>query len=165
MSPSNAYYYNDEGRVMDRLSLLDAGYLPKAVEAYGMAVKLDPSSPFFNITWGLSLEKLGQKADADEKLKAAFDLDSAFSSKTLIDLAITKYREGNKPGAFGILGDALRFNPISAEAYYCRGILYLDDKKKSLALKDFEKVKNLNPTQEKNPEIQNLDLFIQQAKK
>lgn len=167
MSPANSYYYNDQGRVYDRLGLKDPGYLEKAVEAYQSAVHFDPSSPLFNINWSFALQKLDKQAEAEEKLEKAFDLDPNFASKTLAEMAVEKYRQGDKKSAFQFLEEALHYNTSSAEAYYCRGILYLSEKQKGLALKDLEAAKRLSIYTKPDPNspIQNLDEFINQAKR
>ena len=164
MSPANSYYYNDEGRVCEALSQYGGDYATKAATAYEEAVHWNPSSPFFNINWSFALQKLGKAEEAKAALDKAFALDPAFAAKVLSQMAFEKYRAGDKPKAFEILAEALQRNTSSAEAYYCRGILYLQEKKKSQALKDLEAAKRLNPTPEKNPSIQQLDQFIEQAK-
>ena len=165
MSPFNAYYYNDRGRVCDALSSPDNDDAAKAAESYGEAVHWNPSSPFFNINWAIALQKTGKGKEAEAPMEKAFQLDPAFAAKVLAQMAFEKYKAGDKPKAFEILADALQRNPSSAEAYYCRGILYLEEKKKGLALKDLEAAKALNPTREKNPSIQGLDELVEQARK
>ena len=164
MSPANAYYYNDEGRVCETLSVYDPSYGEKAAEAYEEAVHWNPSSPFFNINWSKALTKAGKAKEAEAPLAKAFELDPNFAAQVLSQMAYEKYRAGDKPKAFEILAESLQKNTASAEAYYCRGIIYLQEKKKGLALKDLEAAKNLNPTPEKNPSIRGLDELIEQAK-
>jgi tetratricopeptide (TPR) repeat protein len=164
MSPANAYYYNNEGRVDNALGAFDGQYLPQAEQAYQEAVHWDPSSPFFIVNWATSLEKLGKEKEARDELEKAFQFDPAFTAKILAQMAFEKYRSGDKQKAFQFLDEAIRGNTSSAEAYYCRGILYLSEKNKKLALADFETVKSLQPTPEKNPSIQSLDQFIEQAR-
>jgi tetratricopeptide (TPR) repeat protein len=164
MSPANAYYYNNEGRVESVLGGTDPPYLSKAEQAYQKAVHWDPASPFFIINWSNALEKLGRQEEAQAQLQKAFDLDPFFSAQVLAQMAYEKYQGGEKQGAFKILGEALRANTASAEAYFIRGILYLSEKNKARALEDFKTVKSLNPTPEKNPYIRSLDQFMEQAK-
>jgi len=164
MSPFNAYYYNDRGRVCEALSSSGGDYAAEAAEAYGKAVHWNPSSPFFNINWSNALQKLGKTKEAEAAMAKAFQLDPVFAAKVLAQMAFEKYKAGDKPGAFEILADALERNTSSAETYYCRGILYLEEKKKDLALQDLEAAKALNPTPEKNPSIRGLDELIIQAK-
>jgi tetratricopeptide (TPR) repeat protein len=160
MSPANAYYYNDAGRVYEHLQ-----YHTKAEEAYRQSVFWDPSSPLFNINWAESLRELGQGEESKAEMNKAFELDPGFTSKVLAQMAFEKYRAGDKPLAFQYLGEAIKGDTSCPEAYFCRGVLYLSENKKSLALKDLETVQNLHPTPDKNPYIQNLDLWIEQAKK
>ncbi|HTC22222.1 MAG TPA: hypothetical protein VK859_15295, partial [bacterium] len=164
MSPANAYYYNNEGRVDAALGKFDPTYLPQAEQAYQKAVHWDPSSPFFIINWANSLDQLGKEKEAQAELGQAFQFDPVFTAKILAQMAFEKYKAGEKQKAFEFLDEAIQGNTSSAEAYYCRGILYLSEKKKKQALADFETVKGLQPTPEKNPSIQSLDQFIEQAK-
>ncbi|HXL72645.1 MAG TPA: O-antigen ligase family protein, partial [bacterium] len=62
MSPANAYYYNDQGRVYTALSGYDRQYDEKAQLAYAQAVHFSPSSPYFILNWMTSLEKTGKTA-------------------------------------------------------------------------------------------------------
>lgn len=165
MSPYNAYYYNDQGRVCEALISPGNDYSAEAAVAYGEAVHWNPSSPFFNINWSNALQRLGKTKEAEAALTTAFQLDPTFAAKVLAQMAFEKYKAGDKPKAFEILADALQRNTSSAETYYCRGILYLEEKKKNLALKDLEAAKTLNPTPEKNSSIQGLDELIDQAKR
>ncbi len=164
MSPANAYYYNNEGRVDDALSRSDPQYLSQAEQAYQKAVHWDPSSPLFIVNWATALEKLGKEKEFESELQQAFQLDPSFTSKILAQLAFDRYHSGEKQKAFQFLDEAVKGNTSSAEVYYCRGILDLSEKKKKQALEDFEAVKSLHPTPEKNPSIQSLDEFIDQAK-
>jgi len=145
MSPANAYYYNDEGRICDTLSYFDPIYLNQAQQAYRLSVKLAPSSPFFLINWALSLDKTGRKNESQEALQKAFKIDPGFSSKILSQMALKEYDSGNKEKAFDYLNKTIQFYDLSAETFYYRGIFYLDQKKKKLALKDFLEAKKLNP--------------------
>ncbi len=165
MSPYNAYYYNDVGRMEDALSRFDPSYSAQAEQAYENAVHWNPSSPFFNVNWSLALQKTGRTVEASRRMQKAFELDPFFTSKILAQMAFQEYRSGDKTGAFGLAGAAIQGNTTSAEAYYVRGVLYLEENRKSLALKDFETVKSLGPTPEKNPSVQGLDQLIEQAKK
>lgn len=165
MSPANSYYYNDEGRLCDTLSRYGGDYPARAEEAYRQAVHWDPASPLFIINWSNALQKLGRTQDSQAQLETAFALDPAFTSKVLSQKAFEEYHAGDKPQAFGLLAEAIQRNTSSAEAYYCRGILYLQERKKNLALRDLEAAEGLNPTAEKNPSIQGLEDLIGQAKK
>ncbi len=164
MSPANGYYYNNEGRVYTALSAADPSYLPKAEEAFQKSVEWSPSSPFFILNWASSLEKTGRIEEAKKETQKAFDLDSSFTAKVLSQMAFENYRSGDKAKAFEYLNEALQGNTSSAEAYYCRGIIYLSEKEKKKALEDFETVKSLRPDPFKNSSIQSLDQFIEQAK-
>ena len=164
MSPANAYYYNDQGRIYNNLSQTDPQYLPKAEEAFDNAVKWAPASPFFILNWAMALKKTGQEDKAQQQIDNSFKLDRAFTSKVLAQMAFDAYKSGDKKTAFQDIDEAVRGNTSSAEAYYCRGILYLSEKEKKKALADFEALKDLHPTSEKNPSIQSLDKFIDQAK-
>ena len=79
-------------------------------------------------------------------------------------MAFQQYHSGDKQKAFQFLDEAIKGNTSSAEAYYCRGILDLSEKRKRQAFEDFRAVKDLHPTPEKNPSIQSLDEFMEQAK-
>jgi O-antigen ligase len=164
MSPANAYYYNDESRIDNNLSRLDPSYLGKAEEASRNSVKWAPSSPFFILSWALSLEKLGKTREAQDQFEQAFKLDPYFSADTLSKMAQEEYRLGDKAAAFHHLDQAIRSNTSCAEAYYRRGLLYLNENENKKALTDFETVKNFDPSPEKNPSIQYLDILMEKAK-
>ncbi|HUO57807.1 MAG TPA: O-antigen ligase family protein [bacterium] len=164
MSPANAYYYNDLGRVYATLSGFDTQYLEKAERSYGKAVQWAPASPYFIINWAMALRKIGKNPEAEQQMERSFNIDPAFAAKVLSQMAFEEYQKGDKTAAFGHLAEAIQGNPSSAESYYARGILYLSEKNKKKALADFEEVKKLNPTPEKNPSIQSLDQLIAQAK-
>ncbi len=164
MSPANAYYYNDEGRIYTNMSQTDPQYLPKAEEAFRNSVQWAPASPFFILNWAMALRKTGQEDKAQEQIEKSFNLDRAFTSKVLAQMAFEAYKSGDKKSAFQDIDEAVRGNTSSAEAYYCRGILYLSEKEKKKALADFEAVKDLRPTPEQNPSIRSLDQFTEQAK-
>ncbi len=164
MSPGNAYYYNDQGRIYTSLGSEEPRYLVPAEEAYKYAVLWAPSSPFFVINWAMAMEKNGKKTEAEEQLRRAFTLSPTFTSKVLSQMAFEAYQKGDKEKALQRIDEAIRGNTSSAEAYFARGIMNLSEKKKKKALEDFTAVKNLHPTPEKNPSIQSLDQFIEQAK-
>lgn len=165
MSPANAYYYNDEGRVETALARSDPPSAARAEEAYRNAVHWDPASPFFLVNWALALEKTGQTEEARREIQRAFQLDPAFTAKVLSQMAFEQYRSGDTKTAFRYLAEAVAGNSACAEAYYCRGILYLSEGDKKKALEDLKEVKKLNPDPATNPSIQSLDQFIGQAKK
>jgi len=160
MSPANAYYYNDEGRIYDDLSRIDPSYRAKSETAYGKAVQWAPASPYFLINWALALERTGKEKEGEEQLQKAFSYSPSFTAKTLGQMAEGAYLSGDKKTAFEMADKAVRGNTSSAEAHYYRGYLYLREKEKKKALADFETTKNLAPTKEKNPTIQLLDQFI-----
>ena len=179
MSPANGYYYNDEGRVEDSLARYDPAYGDKAVESYQKSVQWDPASPFFILNWAQALQREGKDPEAEEKVKQAFALDPDSASHILTQIGLQKFAASDKEGAFRLLGEAIQGNTSNAEAYYCRGVLYLTDaqdqegnhapareraEEKKKALADLEKVKSLDPAPEKYPNIRNLDVFIAQAK-
>ncbi len=157
-SPSNAYYYNDLGRVENQLALYDKTYLAAAQKDYQWAVVLAPASPYFRVNWSQSLDANGQGQEAQNQLNQAFALDSDFTAKTLTQLALEKYQNGQKDPALAELSLALSHSPNYATAYFYRGLIYLDEKKRKLAQADLEKAKNLDPN---NPQI---DKFLQQSK-
>jgi tetratricopeptide (TPR) repeat protein len=164
MSPANAYYYNDEGRVYNALSAFGP-YQEKAEQAYGQAVHFSPASPYFILNWMTSLEKVGKTKEAQKEMQKAFDSDSTFSAKILSQMAFEKYQAGDKAGAFRYVNLAAQGNTLSAEAYYCRGIIYLSEKEKKKALNDFLYVQSLNPDPFKNSSVQHLDELIQESQK
>jgi tetratricopeptide (TPR) repeat protein len=164
MSPANAYYFNDEGRAYNGLGQFDSRYLFEAEKAYHNAVKEDSSSPFFMVNWAVSLEKIGRLQDSQRTMQRALLLDPYFTSKILSQLAFEKYNVGDKKTAFRYLEEAVHGDTSCAETYYCRGILYLSENNKKKALADLVRVKNLHPDPNKNPSIQSLDRFIEQAK-
>lgn len=163
MSPANAYYFNDQGRVFSTLGRLDKNYFAEAEKAYKKSVQLAPSSPTFLICWATLLQKTGKNQEARDQIRKAFALDPGFSAKFLAQMALEEYKAGEKEQAFQYLDESIQNNTACAEAYYCRGILYLNEKKKKNALEDFEKIRGLNPIPEKNSIIQSLDQLIQQA--
>ena len=163
MSHANAYYYNDEGRVYNALSVQDPAALVPAEEAYRMAVHWAPASPYFILNEAAALEKIGKNKESQEQMAAAFTLSPDFTSKVLSQMAFEAYRSGDKQTAFERINQAVTGDASSPEAFYCRGILYLSEREKKKARADFETVKKLGPTPEKNPSIQNLDQFLEQA--
>jgi len=165
MSHANAYYYNDEGRVYNALSAFDTQYKEKAEKAYGQAVYWSPASPYFILNWMTSLEKIGKTEEAQTETQRAFDSDPAFSAKILSQMAFEKYQAGDKSTAFRYVNEAAQGNTLSAEAFYCRGILYLSEKEKRKALADFEYVQSLHPDPFKNSSVQHLDELIQESQK
>ena len=165
MSPANAYYYNDEGRIYDELGHFEPSYLIKAEDAYRLSVHWAPASPFFLINWSLSLEKIGKDPKAEEELQKAFDASPGFTAKTLGQLAEGNYEMGDKKWAFELVNKAIQGDPTSPEAYYYRGYMYLREKQDKKALADLQKVKSLNPTSEANPTIRLLDQLIEEAGK
>ncbi len=164
MNSANAYYYNDEGRVYNALSGQDPAALVPAEEAYRWAVHWAPASPYFILNEAVALEKIGKVEESQKQMASAFTLSPAFTSKVLSQMAFEAYRSGDKKTAFERMNQAVLGNAASPEAFYCRGILYLSEREKKKARLDLETVKKLGPTPEKNPSIQNLDQFIEQAK-
>ena len=165
MSPANAYYYNDEGRVYTALSAYDQQYNEKARQAYAQAVHFSPSSPYFILNRASSLEKTGKKEEAQQQIQAAFAIDPTFSAKILAQMAFEAYKGGDKTTAFRDVNEAAQGNTLSAEAFYCRGILYLSEKQKKKALSDFLYVKSLPLDPYKDNSIQHLDELIQESEK
>ena len=164
MSPANAYYYNDAGRVYSALGERDPTALTLAEQSYRMAVHWAPASPYFILNDAIALEKIGKERESRDQIASAFGLSPAFTSKVLSQMAFEAYRGGDKPTAFKRIDQAVEGNPSNPEALYCRGILYLSEKEKEKALADFEAVRKIGVTPEKNPSIQNLDQFLEQAK-
>ncbi len=165
MSPANAYYSNDEGRIYSTLATADPHAWPQAEAAYRRSVDQAPSSPFFRLNWVLALEKTGQKKQAQQETQRAFALDPTFSAKIMAQMAFDEYRAGEKTAAFDHIAEAIRGNTLSAEAYYCRGLLYLSENQRKKALSDFETVGSLHPDPYKNPSIQNLDQLLAASRK
>ncbi|HVM33436.1 MAG TPA: O-antigen ligase family protein [bacterium] len=157
MSPANAYYYNDLGRIEDQLAL----YGPKAAEmaekAYQRAVFFAPSSPFFRLNWAQALEAIGQKNQAQAQRDQAFALDKAFSGKWMAQTALQAYQSGDKQKALGELSQAVAYDPSNAAAYFYRGLIELDDKDRPAARRDLSEAKRLNPA---DPQI---DKFLSEA--
>lgn len=149
-SPFNAYYYNDLGRVEAQLALYDKSYLDAAAKDYQQAVLLAPASPYFRVNWSQALEADGQGPEAQNQLNQAFALDSDFTAKTLTQLALEKYQNGQKDPALAELTLALAHSPNYGTAYFYRGLIYLDEKKRKLAQADLTKAKSLDPN---NPQI------------
>jgi O-antigen ligase/Flp pilus assembly protein TadD len=165
MSPANAYYYNDQGRVYTALSGYDRQYNEKAQQAYALAVHFSPSSPYFILNWATSLEKTGKMEEAQQQVQKAFTIDPTFTAKILAQMAFDAYKGGDNPTAFRYVNEAAQGNTLSAEAYYCRGILYLSEKEKKKALEDFLYVKSLPLDPYKDASIQHLDDLIQESQK
>lgn len=164
MSPFNAYYYNDQGRVFNALGLQDKNYLISAESAYRKAVQWAPSSPFFLVSHANSLKVVGDTSGYQRELEKAFHLDSSFTSGVLSQMGLQEYQNGQKEKAFVDLNEAIKGNSSNAEAYYDRGLLYLIEKNKSKALDDFLKAKSLSPNPPPGSRIKSLDELIQQSK-
>jgi Tfp pilus assembly protein PilF len=145
MSPANAYYYNDLGRVEDELALSDPKALDLAVQSYERAVYFAPASPYFRMSFSQALEAAGQKGKAKDQLNQAFALDPAFTGKLLTQTALQKYQNGQPEVALAELTEAIRRDGSNGAAYYYRGLIELDKKNKKLALADLAKAKELNP--------------------
>jgi tetratricopeptide (TPR) repeat protein len=165
MSPANAYYYNDLGRIFSTLGRGESRYFDDAEQAYEKSVQWAPASPAFIINWAVLLQKRGNNQLAREQFNKAFDLDRRFSAKTLAQMGLEQYRAGEKQLAFQCLNEAIRGNTACAEAFYCRGVLFLTEKNPKKALEDFKKTLELNPTPEQNPSIRFLDELIRQSRK
>lgn len=165
MSPANAYYYNDQGRVYTALSGYDRQYDEKAQQAYAQAVHFSPSSPYFILNWATSLEKTGKDEEAQQQVQKAFSIDPTFTAKILAQMAFEAYKGGDKTKAFRYVNEAAQGNTLSAEAFYCRGILYLSEKEKKKALADFRYVKSLPLDPYKDASIQHLDDLIQESQR
>ncbi|HTA77268.1 MAG TPA: O-antigen ligase family protein [bacterium] len=164
MSPANAYYHNDEGRIYSSLSIIDPQYLEKSEQAYGKAVYYSPASPYFILNWVTSLEKVGKTEEANQQTAKAFTIDAAFTSKILAQMAFERYQAGDKITAFRYVNEAAG-NTASPEAFYCRGLIYLSEKNKKKALADFIYTQNLHPDPYKNSSVQHLDDLIQECQK
>jgi tetratricopeptide (TPR) repeat protein len=157
MSPANAYYYNDLGRVEDQLALENPKALDLAVQSYERAVYFAPASPYFRMSWSEALQAAGQKEKAREQLDQAFALDPSFTGKLLTQTALQKYQNGQPEVALAELTEAIRRDDSNGAAYYYRGLIELDKKNKKPALADLAKAKELNPG---NPQI---DKFLSEA--
>ncbi|MGH7738905.1 MAG: O-antigen ligase family protein, partial [bacterium] len=145
MSPANAYYYNDLGRVEDQLALYDPKASAIALKAYEKAVFFDPASPFFRINWSQSLKRSGQKEKARLEMDKAFELDSAYAGKLLTQLALEKYQGGQAVEATAELTQAIEEDSSNAMAYFYRGLIYLDQKKWAQAQVDLNHARALDP--------------------
>lgn len=161
MSPSNGYYYNDEGRVCQDLADLDPSYHAQSVEAYQKAVHFAPSSPFFWTNLSLAQRENGKTDDASQSIQKAFELDSAFTAKVLAQSAVLDFQSGRKIWAQEKLRVAMLGNTMVAEPYFYRGLMEMDAHDKREALDDFlEAKKRVDPA---NPGVlSNLDQFIEQ---
>ncbi len=164
MSPANAYYHNDEGRIYAALSAINPQYLEKAEQEYGNAVYYSPASPYFILNWVTSLERVGKIEEARQQTAKSFSIDAAFTSKILAQMAFERYQAGDKAAAFRYVNEAAG-NTASPEAFYCRGLIYLSEKNKKKALADFIYTQNLHPDPYKNNSVQHLDDLIQECQK
>jgi tetratricopeptide (TPR) repeat protein len=161
MSPSNGYYYNDEGRICQDLADLDPSYRPQAVAAYQKAVQFGPSTPAFWVNLSQAQQEDGKTDDASLCMKKALELDSAYTSRALAQSAVMDYQSGRKAGALEKLRVSMEGNTSVAEPYYYRGLMELDSHHKEGALKDFlEAKKRADPA---NPgAMSDLDQMIEQ---
>lgn len=165
MSPANAYYFNDQGRVCQSLMAFDPSYLPLAERAYRNAVLLAPASPFFIVNHALVLGELGRTDESKKILDMAFALDPNFTSNVLDQMAVDHFQKGDKEKAYDFLSQSIQGNTANAVSYYYRGLLLLLDKRKKAALEDLlnaQRLRTGEPAQDRI--IQNLDDFIHQAK-
>lgn len=165
MSRSNAYYRSNLGRIYTQMAEWDPTYREQAQEAYERAVELAPSNPLFLCQWALALERAEKGEEAVLALGKAFQVDADFTAKFLGQMAVTDYDQGDRVQAFRRLAAAIEGHPQGPEAYYVRGRLYLLEGRKRQAALDLLKVKTLAPTPEKNPAIQDLDLYLEEAQK
>ena len=141
MSPGNAYYYNDEGRICSSLGDIDSAYRPKAVEAFQQAVHFAPASPFFWANLSMAQQENGQPQDASLSLQKAFGLDSAFTARVLAQAAVLDYQTGRKAEALEKLRVCLEGNTTVAEPFYYRGLMEMDAHQNRDALNDFLEAK------------------------
>jgi len=125
---------------------------------YQKAVYYAPSSPFFMLNLSTTLQSEGKAEPAKEELAKAFKLDAGFTSKIMTQMAVQKYQTGQKDAAFEYLNEAIAANTTNADAFYYRGLFYLDEKKNKEALADLQRSKAINPNNS------TIDNFIQQAK-
>jgi O-antigen ligase/Flp pilus assembly protein TadD len=164
MNPSNAYYWNNLGRVRTELARWDKGAAMSAATAFGQAADLAPVSPLFRLQSAFSLEGLGRLDEAEAAFRVAFELDQDFSAKFLAQTAVEEYDQGRKDRAFQRLARAIEGHPRGPEAPYVRGRLLLYEGRKREALADFRRVEALGPTPEGNPVVQDLDRYLEAAK-
>ena len=125
-------------------ALRQSGQNSESEKAFQKAFLLDSvfSSKIFS---QMTLQEYHSGREA-EALKDVQRLDPATRSKWFAQVALEEYRAGHKEKAFSYLTKTIKEYPAGADALYCRGIFYLEENKKGLALKDLEAAKKLDPS-------------------
>lgn len=115
--PTNADAYNNLGTA----HRIDQEFV-EAEAAYRRALAINPG---FAAAWsnlGLVLEARGRSTEAAAAYQRALELDPA-NAGTKVNLATQYYRAGLYPEALRLLDDAVRAEPMLAEAHYTRGLV------------------------------------------
>jgi Flp pilus assembly protein TadD len=104
MSPSNAYYQNNRGRILATLARKDLVRLPAAEASFREAVRLAPQSPLFNLNWGVALSEMGRGKEAREAVRTAARLDAGFTAQVLAQMVDLEGLSGNRERAVRLEG-------------------------------------------------------------
>ncbi len=143
--PSNAYFHNNRGRVLLRISRNEGQPPVEAESALRSSARFAPENPFFLSQWGSALKTLGRDQEADAPLSHAFSLNRDVASKTMAQMAMDEHQAGLKQNAYALLEEALARHPGSAECWFLRGYLGRKDGKKLQSEMDFDEATRLNP--------------------
>jgi O-antigen ligase/Tfp pilus assembly protein PilF len=153
ISPANAYYYNNLGRVDESLSKFHQKYIDAAIRNYQQATNLAPSNPFFLTNLAIVLSENHELKKSQSTLKRAFQLDAQFVTNYFSQRIIAEYQAGKYALAFHNINLGIETDPNNAKFYYYRGYFYLLLKHFKKSYYNFFKAFHLNP---KLPDINKL---------
>jgi tetratricopeptide (TPR) repeat protein len=126
------------------VSYYEAGQYQQAIDAYILAVRLDPENADANYNLGMAYGSLGQYKEAIEAYKRAIrikpDYENAYYNLGHAYSNLKQY--DNSVKAFRL---AIRKKPDYVEAYYGLGNAYLDSGEDEKAIHTFEEAIRLKP--------------------
>lgn len=124
--------------------LQDAGAHPKAVSAFGVAIREDPEYIAAFVLRGISWLRMERFDAAITDFDRAITLDPG-EEVAYFNRGLAHYRLGNLDAALDDYGETLGINPDYGSAYVNRGVIYLDQQQYRPALADFARAAKFFP--------------------
>lgn len=130
------------------------GHLDAAIETLDKALALEPANEE-TLRLAIDLLVAGDREEQAKGYLARLPQGAKVAPETLLNMGIQAYNDGDAATAVTNFSQAIQDNPELADAYYYRGLAYLNQGDKNVeALADFEKLLALEPGNEHAAEVQ-----------
>lgn len=103
LSPWNAYYHHNLGRIDEmlagRVQENSRAFFEAAAESYRKAAELAPVHPLFHAAYGISAFRIGNSGEAELALRRALKLDPRLAAERIAQAVFQMHRQASKEKA------------------------------------------------------------------